>query len=122
MGNHNSDKSLSFPRMHNKFLIFTENIPIYDDVPSTFGYAAEDYSADDNLDLPKLLGVSDTACVWTGSYNISQTAAKSLENAVVIRDQVIAQAYFNEWSQIMALSEPLDWESEWVAPEWRIGT
>ena len=90
--------------------------------PSTFGYAAEDYSADDNLDLPKLLGVSDTACVWTGSYNISQTAAKSLENAVVIRDQVIAQAYFNEWSQIMALSEPLDWESEWVAPEWRIGT
>ena len=63
-----------------------------------------------------------THCVWTGSYNISQTATKSLENAVVIRDQVIAEAYFNEWSQIMALSEPLDWESEWVAPEWRIGT
>ena len=122
MGNHNSDKNPSFPRMHNKFLVFTENIPIYDDVPSTFGYAAEDYSADGKLDLPKLLGVSDTACVWTGSYNISHTATKSLENAVVIRDQDIAQAYFNEWSQIMALSEPLDWESEWVAPEWRIGT
>ena len=122
MGNHNSDKIHSFPRMDNKFLIFTENIPIHDNVPATFGYAAEDYSADNKLDFPRLLGVSDTACVWTGSYNISQTATKSLENAVVIRDQVIAQAYFNEWSQIMALSEPLDWESKWCAPEWRIGT
>jgi phosphatidylserine/phosphatidylglycerophosphate/cardiolipin synthase-like enzyme len=112
MGNHNSNKSPAFPRMHNKFLVFTDNVPIdaFVDDP------------DDILNLPNLLGVSNTACVWTGSYNISETATKSLENAVIIQHEIIAQAYFSEWSQILALSEPLDWESEWCAPQWRIGT
>ena len=34
----------------------------------------------------------------------------------------IVQAYYQEWGQVFALSEPLDWESEWVEPEYRIGT
>ena len=53
---------------------------------------------------------------------LSNTATKSLENTVIIHSKKVAQAYFNEWAQITALSEPLDWESEWSAPEWRIGT
>ena len=41
---------------------------------------------------------------------------------MVIEDEAIAQAYYNEWNQLAALSEPLDWDSEWCHPEWRIGT
>jgi len=73
-------------------------------------------------EVDRTLRISDNACVWTGSYNISKTAAKSLENVVIIHDKMVAEMYFNEWSQITALSEPLDWESEWCDPEWRIGT
>ena len=110
MGNHNSDKKPAFPRMHNKFLVFTEGVP-------HFSHESEFWSG-----LDRTLGISDNACVWTGSYNISKTAAKSLENVVIIHDKMVAEMYFNEWSQITALSEPLDWESEWCDPEWRIGT
>ena len=107
MGNHNSDKKPAFPRMHNKFLVFTE------------GFSHEDEFGNE---VDRTLGISDNACVWTGSYNISNTATKSLENAVIIHSKKVAEAYFNEWAQITALSEPLDWESEGSAPEWRIGT
>ena len=107
VGNHNSNKLPAFPRMHNKFLVFTEGFSHKDELGN---------------ELDRTLGISDNACVWTGSYNISNTATKSLENAIIIRNKQGAQAYFNEWAQITALSEPLDWESEWCEPEWRIGT
>lgn len=61
-------------------------------------------------------------CVWTGSYNITFNAQKSFENAVILRDQDIAAAYAREWAQILALSEPLDWEAGWCVSEYRIGT
>lgn len=60
--------------------------------------------------------------VWTGSFNFTRNAGRSFENAVVINDPVIAQAYLKEWAQLLAISEPLDWQSEWVAPQWRIGS
>lgn len=49
-------------------------------------------------------------------------ATASLENAVVITAPQIVNAYLDEWRQILAISEPLDWESQWCAPQWRIGT
>lgn len=104
IGNHNSNKEPTFPRMHNKFLVFSNFI-------------------EDNAPLPK--GYSATLInreVWTGSYNLTKNAAKSLENAVLIRNDNVAKAYYDEFCQIFALSEPLDWESEWCAPEFRIGT
>jgi hypothetical protein len=52
---------------------------------------------------------------------MSETAARSLENAVVIRDRTVAEAYYCEWVQIEALSELLDWEVDWSAPEWEYG-
>ncbi len=104
MGNHNKDKNPAFPRMHHKFLIFTDD---FEGPNAPSGY---------------LLGISDNACVWTGSYNLSKTSTKSLENAVIIYDKTIAEVYFSEWGQITALSEPLDWESEYCNPELRIGT
>ena len=60
--------------------------------------------------------------VWTGSYNWTNNAELSFENAVVLDDKSIVSAYFKEFQQIAALSEPLDWTSEYVQPEYRIGT
>lgn len=60
--------------------------------------------------------------VWTGSFNLTRNATASLENAVLISNPNIALAYYNEFCQIYALSEPLDWQSTWCAPEFRIGS
>jgi hypothetical protein len=60
--------------------------------------------------------------VWTGSFNPTSNGTKSRENAVVIDSESVANAYVNEWAKVFAVSEPLDWSSEWSAPEWRIGT
>ena len=105
MGHHNSEKSPSLPRMHHKFLVFTNDFALNLNAPPQYPWT-----------------VSDSDCVWTGSYNLSYTARRSIDNVVVLRSEEIVRAYINEWSQMLALSEPLDWESPWCAPEWRIGT
>ena len=43
-------------------------------------------------------------------------------NSLIIQDVTIAQAYLDEWCQLLALSEKLDWEDPYVTPQWRIGT
>lgn len=100
VGNHNSAKSPAHPRMHDKFAVFCKRVP-----PDASGWQRF---------IP--------ASVWTGSFNFTFTANRSFENAVLIREQRVAQAYADEWSQIAILSEPLDWTSEWCVPEYRIGT
>lgn len=99
VGHHNRERKAASPRMHNKFLVFC------------------DHGRDENGD-PRLV----PRRVWTGSYNISVNAAASWENAVLIHSTEIADAYALEFGQIMAFSEALDWTSDWVAPEYRIGT
>ena len=39
--------------------------------------------------------------VWTGSYNITANAELSWENFIYIRSEEIAQAYLDEWCQLM---------------------
>ncbi len=117
MGNHNKDKSPAFPRMHHKFLIFTND----------FESRSEEDSDANSDDLFRGFSLYDWKpskgdCVWTGSYNLSQTATRSLENAVVLQSPRVVEAYVNEWDQIVALSEPLDWKSTWCNPQWFIGT
>ncbi|WP_146036505.1 phospholipase D-like domain-containing protein [Pseudotabrizicola formosa] len=99
VGNYNRDKKPAFPRMHNKFLV-GGRISVSADGEHSF--------------VPE--------AVWTGSYNISYNAQLSFENALMIEDRSVATAYVNEWSQILALSERLNWESDWAAPEYRIGS
>ena len=101
VGNHNSDKKPAFPRMHNKFIIFCVKIPSSGDFEENnyFKYA-----------------------VWTGSFNFTKNASNSFENALYVTDQNIVNAYFEEYGQIAALSEPLNWEHDWIEPEFRIGT
>lgn len=102
VGNHNKEKNPAFPRMHNKFILLCsiEKTDTIDD----FKRAIVPYA------------------VWTGSFNFTKNAGYSFENALFITIPEIVQAYFKEYQQIAALSEPLDWESDWVYPEWRIGT
>jgi len=100
LGNHNRDKKPAWPRMHHKFLIFC-NCSYNDD--------------DRGL-------VVEPRAVWTGSFNLTHNATNSFENAVVLSEPEIVRAYYQEWEQLVALSEPLDWQTDWCAPEWRIGT
>ena len=104
VGNHNSEKKSAFPRMHNKFLVFCNLVEHPRPLPEAYSITLEKKE------------------VWTGSYNLTKNAENSLENVVLIKNNQIAEAYYNEFCQIFALSEPLDWTSEWCAPEFRIGT
>lgn len=94
VGNHNSDRNPAHPRMHNKFIVFCK------------------------IGKNKIQPQS----VWTGSFNFTNNACSSFENAVFLKNKKIAMAYFKEFGQIAALSEPLDWQSKWIAPEWRLGS
>ena len=98
VGNYNREKAPAFPRMHNKFLVFCRT------------------NEQDGL------AIVTPYAVWTGSFNLTYNAENSLENAVYITEASVVKAYFQEFGQVMALSESLDWESEWSVPEWRIGT
>lgn len=104
VGNHNRQRLPAWPRMHNKFLIFCDRHV------QTDGHWDEDRASV----LPRR--------VWTGSYNLSATACRSWENAILIDNVEIANAYTHEFSQILTFSECLDWESEWIEPEYRIGS
>jgi len=101
------NKSRRAALMHNKFLIFAK---YYDS--NEKGGEVYDYSK------VRILPYA----VWTGSFNFTKNASKSLENAILIRNKEIVNAYFVEFGQICAMSETLDWTSRWVAPQWRIGT
>ncbi len=93
-GNHNSNKSPAFPRMHHKFIVL--------------------YKINGIKIIPQK--------VITGSFNFTHNAENSLENIIIINNKKIAEKYYNEFSQIMCLSEPLNWESAWIAPEHRLGS
>jgi phosphatidylserine/phosphatidylglycerophosphate/cardiolipin synthase-like enzyme len=98
--------------MHHKFLVACHVVSRtekrYGDDPSDFVTAT--------------VPVPVPFAVWTGSANLTANSVRSLENGLVIDSERIAQAYYDEWAQVAAISEPLDWTSEWVAPEWRIGS
>jgi phosphatidylserine/phosphatidylglycerophosphate/cardiolipin synthase-like enzyme len=92
--------------MHNKFLIFC------DAGKETHG------EGEDEIEYESIV----PRRVWTGSYNLTTTAARSWENAIIIDDPSVAEAFAHEYAQTFAFSEPLDWDRPWVVPEYRIGT
>lgn len=60
--------------------------------------------------------------VWTGSFNWTVNASSSIENAVEIHDPDVAAQYLAEFARVAALSEPLDYLSSSVKPQWHLGT
>ena len=102
VGLFNREKKPASPRMHHKFLVFAKRSGSF----NKHGVG--------NPPVPY--------AVWTGSFNFTHNSSQSFENAVYITNSVVADAYFLEYQQILAFSEPLDWTEDWCAPEWRIGT
>lgn len=49
----------------------------------------------------------EPTAVWTGSINLTNGAARNLENGVEIRNRTIAAAYLAEFARVWAISEPL---------------
>ncbi len=114
MGNHNKDKEPASPRMHHKFLIFMNGYDSIEPIGSPPEGGPTLYE-----EVIKVKPTIDS-CVWTGSYNITYNATKSLENAVVLHCPNIVYAFYEEWSQIALLSESLDWKTPWSCPEWMV--
>lgn len=75
------------PKMHNKFFIFAK--------------------LDEDLNKVKPFRV------WTGSANITNMSINSLENCIIIHDEIIANHYLKEYEHIYYLSENLDWNADW---------
>ncbi|MDW7691575.1 hypothetical protein R9C00_17490 [Flammeovirgaceae bacterium SG7u.111] len=109
VGNHNLDKQPAFPRAHNKFLVFCNFIK---------------ESTDDTRKNEE--AIYNPVSVWTGSFNLTWNAVNSFENAIYLEDKngnnPIIMSYLKEHHQIFALSEKIDWRTDWVEPEFRIGT
>lgn len=110
VGNHNSERHPAFPRVHHKFLVALKR-----DLKRH-----ESDCEDEEMSswFPKWKAVR----VWTGSFNFTENGTNSRENAIIIEKEEIALQYVYEWHHVLALSEPLDWESKWCTPEWRIGS
>jgi hypothetical protein len=67
-------KNRSNPRMHHKFILFGN------------------------------YGPYEPTLLWTGSYNFTANAAKSLENGLFIKCPEVVNAYWLEWRQILLSS------------------
>ena len=98
----NTDRKAASPRMHHKFAVRCR--------VSFKSWHGEEYP------------VFSPESVWTGSFNPTANGTRSRENAIIVEDESISSFYLNEWSKVFAMSEPLNWRSKWVCPEWRIGT
>lgn len=100
-------KGQTVPRMHHKFGVLCQVVER--DVTDDFGD-------------PGVARKIAPFAVWTGSFNATENATRSRENVLIIDDRNAAVEFGHEWSRVFALSEPLDWSSDYVEPEWRFGT
>ena len=101
-GRRGDDRRKAVPRMHHKFAVKCRVREVSED---SDGYRE----------------VSPMS-VWTGSFNPTLNGTASRENAVIINSEAVADFYAREWACVFAMSEQLNWQSEWVCPEYRIGT
>lgn len=99
------DASPSEPKLHHKFFVGGEMIE------RQVGHWPEDT-------WPEFRPLS----LWTGSFNPTETGTQSLDNAIIFDDQAFAAFYAQEYRACLALAEPIDWKSRWVAPVFRYGT
>lgn len=101
------------PRMHHKFIVFCEANPrevIRVDQPGAEPFEIEE------------MGNAIPRAVWTGSFNATENGTRSLENAVILRGRDYAMPFFTEWCSLLGISEPLNWTSPYIEPEYRIGS
>lgn len=85
--------------MHHKFLVFLK------------------HRVNSDLEEEQGLWPYIPYAVWTGSFNFTKNGAASLENALYLEDPAVSEAFCNEWAQMVEISEPLDWHSEYVTSD-----
>jgi hypothetical protein len=86
---------VAMPRMHNKFLVFCD--------VETLPYEQEIYDGH--------CAVKPCA-VWTGSFNMTHNATRSMENALFVQSESIAGFYYSYWQRILMVSDEIE-ESDW---------
>jgi phosphatidylserine/phosphatidylglycerophosphate/cardiolipin synthase-like enzyme len=104
VGIYNRSNAPAAPRMHHKFLVLC-------------CLKESKVMSGDKIHVLKEI---EPYAVWTGSFNLTFNAVNSLENAVLLTDPDIAKAYYREWQEVAFISEPLDWEQDWVQLEWGV--
>jgi hypothetical protein len=131
VGNYNVNKQPAYPRSHHKFVLFCraekkcnckscQNKFIRSLVKDIVEFGWCDCDSCVNYEENRLH--IQPYAVWTGSFNFTRNAVMSFENALVLYDPKIVEAFYREYLQIAALSEPLNWTKSWVNPEWRVQT
>lgn len=100
------------PRMHHKFCVFARVRSGHERPGYHQGMAGTHWDRD----------WIEPYAAWTGSFNWTLNASASLENAIFTTDKVVVQNFTKEWGNCFALSEPLDWTTTYVAPEYRVGS
>lgn len=111
------------PKMHHKFAVFmrgcgaglgTNPSKQRDTIQNNYGYSVE---SSRHLCCGKCHEKGCFAAAWIGSFNWTRNAGKSFESVVITEDGAIVNSLLWEHSQLLLMSEPLDWESPYVEPE-----
>ena len=113
VGDANIDKLPACPRSHHKFVLFckAEEHCQCNKCQEQLQMEMEVFE----LKSRDIMHISPYA-VWTGSFNFTRNATMSFENAVVLYDAKLVEAYYQEYGEILFLSEPLDWTKPWMNP------
>lgn len=91
----NVENNMQFPRMHRKDLVFcSRKRPCGD----TLSYPLEPYA------------------VWSGSYNLTRTARRSVETASLIWSNALAQHAYRQFLDVLAHAEPLESQATASSP------
>ena len=116
VGNYNIDKQPACPRSHHKFVLFCRGVEhcVCKECQERLSFEIEYF--DDAEYEDHLMHIHPYA-VWTGSFNFTKNAVMSFENAVILYDPKIVDAFYHEYVQVAVLSEPLDWKTPWTKRE-----
>jgi hypothetical protein len=86
-------KNRSNPRMHHKFVLFGNRRPNPERYVTAPQLLHNGYARRDTFDL-----------LWTGSYNFTANATKSLENGLFVKCPEVIDSYYVEWRQVLLSS------------------
>lgn len=92
-------KNRTHPRMHHKFAIFGN------------------YVEPTETDVDNCVDPHTFHTVWTGSYNWTRNATRSLENGLFIRSADVVEAYRREWFEVLLTSERIE-DGWWLGYGW----
>lgn len=111
------------PKMHHKFAVFMRGCGagLGTHLADHQGTNRDNYmysaAASRHLCCGKCHEKGCFAAAWIGSFNWTKNAGKSFESVVITEDRQIVNSLLWEHSQLLLMSEPLDWNSPYVDPE-----